>query len=179
MREAQPSNRGTCWIKRTNGSLWCLSMRIRILDMCRKQRPQQLSYAWMTLLTGAWHFCLRSAQNWLGGTYINMLLIGVYKILFHVHFLCKKSNQTYTYCIGWQILIWIMSQVRVLIFRLLTTTLPPLFYILALNSEFHKRIKWFISPPKNNIIYPISTWIHRLCSKYSLKFGNWQYPDGT
>ena len=61
-------------------------------------------------------------------------------------------------------------QVRVLIFRLLTTTLPPLFYILALNSDFHKRIKWFISPPKNNIIYPLVTWICRLMAIFSNAF---------
>jgi len=45
--------------------------------------------------------------------------------------------------------------VRVVIWRLLTACLPPLFYILALNADFHRRIKWFIRPRKQSSVYPM------------------------
>ena len=46
-------------------------------------------------------------------------------------------------------------QVRVVIWRILTACLPPLFYILALNAEFHKKIKWFITPRSNGSVTPM------------------------
>ena len=47
-------------------------------------------------------------------------------------------------------------RVRVLIWRVFSATLPPLFYILALNRDVHKLLKHLISPQKTNTVYPVT-----------------------